>query len=186
MVLDQTGTCVDCGQSFHWSSQHLRQLGHTTTPRRCPACRDSRRGEKRRGRHCEFYSPCIEIDVELIGWERRGSPRQPYLTFIDRGTDWDPPTHGRLDLKTHLPEANVQQGCLVSMRVMRCTSPEGDDYSYVVLGLPERARRPDHALKWVAGSPPTNALWTCEFTRGKEACGTYYVAPHSTSKEGSR
>jgi CxxC-x17-CxxC domain-containing protein len=46
---DRTLTCQDCGQSFTFSADdqaYHAEKGYTNEPKRCPACRTSRRNER--------------------------------------------------------------------------------------------------------------------------------------------
>ncbi len=46
---DKTLTCQDCGQPFTFSAddQSFHEMkGFTNEPKRCPSCRESRRGER--------------------------------------------------------------------------------------------------------------------------------------------
>ncbi len=49
---DRELTCADCGTSFTFSAddqQYHAEKGYTNEPRRCSACRDVRRSERRQG-----------------------------------------------------------------------------------------------------------------------------------------
>ena len=49
---ERTLTCADCGASFAFSvedQQFHADRGYTNEPKRCPACRELRRGERRQG-----------------------------------------------------------------------------------------------------------------------------------------
>jgi CxxC-x17-CxxC domain-containing protein len=49
---DRTLTCQDCGQSFTFSADdqaYHAEKGYTNEPKRCPACRQSRRNERGSG-----------------------------------------------------------------------------------------------------------------------------------------
>ena len=49
---DRSLTCVECGSSFVFSSddqQYHSERGYTNDPKRCPACRETRRSERRQG-----------------------------------------------------------------------------------------------------------------------------------------
>ena len=46
---DRTLTCQDCGQSFTFSADdqaYHAEKGYTNEPKRCPSCRQARRGER--------------------------------------------------------------------------------------------------------------------------------------------
>jgi len=46
---DRTLTCQDCNQSFTFSADdqaYHAEKGYTNEPRRCPSCRQARRGER--------------------------------------------------------------------------------------------------------------------------------------------
>jgi len=46
---DQTLTCVDCGESFTWSSgeqEFFREKGFTNPPKRCKQCRQDNKGQR--------------------------------------------------------------------------------------------------------------------------------------------
>ncbi len=47
---DRTLTCVECGSAFTFSAddqQFHQERGYTNEPKRCPRCREARRGERR-------------------------------------------------------------------------------------------------------------------------------------------
>ena len=49
---DKTLTCADCGQPFTHSAddqQYFAEKGYTNEPKRCPACRQSRRSDRNSG-----------------------------------------------------------------------------------------------------------------------------------------
>ena len=46
---DRSLTCQDCGQSFTFSADdqaYHAEKGYTNEPKRCPSCRQARRGER--------------------------------------------------------------------------------------------------------------------------------------------
>ena len=46
---DRTLTCLDCGQSFTFSADdqsYHAEKGYTNEPKRCPSCRQARRGQR--------------------------------------------------------------------------------------------------------------------------------------------
>ena len=49
---DRTLTCQDCGQSFTFSADdqaYHAEKGYTNEPKRCPTCRQARRGDRSYG-----------------------------------------------------------------------------------------------------------------------------------------
>jgi len=92
---DRTLTCVDCGMSFVHSvadQEYYAQKGFTSEPKRCPACRASRRSARGDG-----------WDVRSIGGPRgyeRGEPaaREYFAVTCSRcGNNAQVPFKPRMD-----------------------------------------------------------------------------------------
>ncbi len=80
---DKTITCRDCGSVFTFRAEdqeYYEKMGYTNEPKRCPACRYARRGERvsaggtdmQRGRQM-YPAVCAECGREtLVPFEPRG------------------------------------------------------------------------------------------------------------------
>ena len=71
MTTDKSLTCVECGATFSFTvgeQEFFAARGYTNEPKRCPGCRDARRGQQggfRQGGVREMYpAVCAECGAE--------------------------------------------------------------------------------------------------------------------------
>ena len=97
---DKSLVCSDCGATFTFSAeeqQFFQTKGYTNEPKRCPECRQARRGSRDRGdsyrsRQQTFPAVCAECgkETEVPFEPREGRPvycSECYTKIKARGQD---------------------------------------------------------------------------------------------------
>ena len=85
---DKTLTCQDCGQSFTFSADdqaYHAEKGYNNEPKRCPSCRQARRGERSDSGYASGYASYGSSRREMYPAVCAQCGKQTQVPFQPRG-----------------------------------------------------------------------------------------------------